>query len=240
MKIKPIKQILDFGNRKIPYNLHREARKRLRIVVDPELTVDIFAPVSATDDQIQAVINKKRPWIVKTLDKLERFHPLPTPKHYLSGETFIYLGRQYRLRIENGSNGPAKLIGRYLRVHVNGKANPKSAKKYVDAWYRNRAHEILERYMEKCYSIASRHGVPDWKMTIRTMKRRWGSCSPSGRITLNLNLVMVPVHCIEYVIMHELCHLKIHNHSKAFYSLLTRCQPDWRQRKEALDKFRLI
>jgi len=161
-----------FGTRKIDYNLHRQNRKRMRIVIAPELTVDVFAPATANEDQIEAAVMKKAAWIVGKLDVLERYHPLPAPKSY----------------------------------------------------------------MEKCYAIASRHGISEPVLMIRTMRRRWGSCSPKGRITLNLNLVRAPVHCIEYVIMHELCHMKYHNHSRAFYSLLTRCQPDWRHRKEILDK----
>ena len=239
MKIKSAQHIIDFGSRKIPYRLHRADRKHLRIVVSPELTVDIFAPQSASDEQVQAAIRKKTPWIVRTLEKLEGYYPLPTPKRYLSGETFVYLGRQYRLKVENGFRQPAKLLGRFLWVWVEDKTDAHSVKRAVEAWYRKRAHDTLGRYVEKCYRIASRHGVPEPALMIRLMRRRWGSCSPSGRITLNVNLVMVPVHCIEYVIMHELCHLKTHNHSKGFYSLLTRCLPDWRQRKEALEKFRL-
>jgi predicted metal-dependent hydrolase len=239
MKIKSAQHLIEFGSRKIPCRIHRIHRKHLRIVVYPELTVDIFAPNSASDQQIQEAIKKKAPWIVRTLNKLEGYHPLPTPKRYLSGETLIFLGRQYQLKVENSTKQPAKLSGRFLWVWVEDKSDTQTVKKSVDTWYRKRTHEVLGRYMEKCYRIASRHGISEPVVTIRLMRRRWGSCSPSGRITLNVKLVSVPVHCIEYVIMHELCHLNNHDHSKAFYALLTRCMPDWRQRKETLDKFRL-
>ncbi|MBE9580666.1 MAG: M48 family metallopeptidase [Proteobacteria bacterium] len=239
MKTKAAEDVIQFGTRQIRYRLHRADRKRLRIVVSPALTVNVFAPKNAKEDQIREAVKKKSPWIAKTLDKLENYHPLPTPKRYVSGETFVYLGRQYRLRVRNGPKQPAKMLGRFLWVWVEDKNDNKSIRRVVDAWFRKRARETLDRYMDKCYIIASRHGVPEPLSVIRVMRTRWGSCSPAGRITLNVKLVQVPVHCIEYVIMHELCHLKCHNHSKAFYALLTRCQPDWRKRKETLDRVRL-
>ncbi|MBW1754367.1 MAG: M48 family metallopeptidase [Deltaproteobacteria bacterium] len=238
-KTKVAAHVIEFGSRKIPYRLHRADRKRLRVVVSPELTVEVFAPRTVNDDLIHLSVKKKAPWIARTLDKLESYHPLPAPKRYVSGETVVYLGRQYRLKVVKDSKQPAKLLGRFLRVWVEDKNDTQSVKKAVDQWYRKRARATLDRYLDKCYTVALRHGVPEPLLVIRKMRRRWGSCSNRGRITLNVNLVKVPVHCIEYVIMHELCHLKHNNHSKAFYSLLTRCQPDWRKRKETLDKFRL-
>ena len=239
MKTEPADHSIQFGTRQILYHLHRTDRKRLRMVVSPELTVDIFAPKAATHEEIRSVVKKKAAWIARTLDKMEAYHPLATPKRYLSGETLVYLGRQYRLKVEEGKSQAAKLSGRFLFVGVKGGEDAKSVKRKTEAWYRKRAHDTLSRYIKKCYAIASRHNVPQPLLVIRTMRRRWGSCSPSGRITLNLNLVQAPVHCIEYVIMHELCHLKHHNHSKAFYSLLTRCLPDWHKRKETLDLIKL-
>ena len=230
---------MEFGSRQIQYRLHRADRKRLRVVVSPELVVDVYAPRNTDDKKIRLAVQKKASWIARTLDKLESYHPLPIPKRYISGETLVYLGRQYRLKIVKNSKKSAKLMGRFLWVWVENNNDTPSVKKAVDQWYRKRAREVLGRYLEKCYTVASRHGVPEPLLVIRTMQRRWGSCSNKGRITLNVNLIKVPVHCIEYVIMHELCHLKYNNHSKTFYSLLTRCQPDWRRRKEMLDRFRL-
>ena len=230
---------MEFGSRQIPYRLHRADRKRLRVVVSPELVVDVYAPRNTDDEKIRLAVQNKASWIARTLDKLESYHPLPIPKRYISGETLVYLGRQYRLKIVKNSKKSAKLMGRFLWVWVENNNDTPSVKKAVDQWYRKRAREVLGRYLEKCYTVASRHGVPEPLLVIRTMQRRWGSCSNKGRITLNVNLIKVPVHCIEYVIMHELCHLKYNNHSKTFYSLLTRCQPDWRRRKETLDQFRL-
>ncbi len=240
MKTKSTEHVIDFGSRKISYHLHRADRRRLRIVVSPDLSVDVFAPKKASGHHIRRAVKEKAPWIARSIDKLEGYHPLPTPKRYVSGETLVYLGRQYRFKVENGERELAKLRGRFLHVRTGNKTDRKNVKRIVDEWYRKRAKETLERYMDKCYIIASRHGIPEPFFTIRSMQKRWGSCSHAGRITLNLKLVKLPVQCIEYVIMHELCHLKYPNHSKHFYSFLTHCLPDWRKRKETLDRVRIF
>jgi hypothetical protein len=239
MKTDPQPHTISFGERKIAFDLHRNGRKRLKIVVTPELAVEVFAPYDATQDQVLSAVRKKAPWISQKLDKLASYHPLPAPRQYISGETLVYLGRQYQLKVEEGKKQPAKLQGRYLNVQVENRSKRQDVKRAVDHWYRKRSQHTLGRYLARCQAVTHRHGLPEPKLMIRRMQRRWGSCSPAGRITLNLKLVQVPVHCIEYVIMHELCHLKHPNHSKAFYALLTRCQPDWRKRKAVLDRFRL-
>jgi len=93
---------IEFGTRKISYNLYQEHRKRMRIVVSPELTVDVFAPITASEDKIEAALMKKAAWIAGKLDVLERYHPLPASNNYISGETLVYLGRQYRLKVVHG------------------------------------------------------------------------------------------------------------------------------------------
>ncbi len=171
---------IQFGTRQILYHLHRTDRKSLRIVVSPEMTVDIFAPKTASHEEIRSVVKKKAAWIARTLDKMEVYHPLPAPKRYLSGETFVYLGRRYRLKVEEGKSQAAKLSGRFLFVGVEGRKDAKSVKRKTEAWYRKRARETLSRYIEECYTIASRHNVPEPLLVIRVMRRRWVAAVPQA------------------------------------------------------------
>lgn len=234
-KLQP-EHIIEFGNRRIPYYLTRRKRKRIRIRVAPDLTVSVSAPLRAKDEQIERVLTQKARWIARKLDEIKDFHPLPAPKQYVSGETFCYLGRQYRLKVETGEKSPAKLKGKFLYVSVPDKQDRDAVKKMVESWYRQRAEQTFTRYQKKCSDVVGRHGIPKATLTLRKMRTRWGSCSSKGRITINTNLIQAPVHCIEYVIMHELCHLKHHNHSSAFYKLLTQCMPDWQKRRQVLQK----
>ena len=229
-------RVLNYGTRRIAYRLRVMPRKRLRIVVTPNMVVRVNAPEGFTEEEILKAIQSKASWIARQLDEIEDFHPLPSPHQYLSGETFMFLGRQYRLRVEEGESIPAKLRGRFLHVVVAKKSDASAVQKCVDAWYRVRAEEVFRRYLERCMVVASRHGITPPVLTIRSMRTRWGSCSASGRVTLNVSLIQTPVHCIEYVVMHELCHMAHHDHSPAFYRLLTRCMPDWEKRKLILNR----
>lgn len=234
--MKTEKRVLKFGSRRIPYQLTVAQRKRLRIVVRPDLTVKVEAPRGCSDKEISQALRSKASWLARQLDELESFHPLPRPYRYVSGETLVYLGRQYRLRIIKGDPSPAKLKGRYLRVSTPDKTDKNAVRSTVESWYREHAEQAFARSLERCLAIAQRHRAKRPTLAIRKMQTRWGSCSAKGRMTLNLYLVQMPVHHIDYVVMHELCHTVEHNHSVAFYRLLTRCMPDWKQRREGLNK----
>lgn len=227
-------QVLHFGKRKIVYRLSTSDRKRLRISVRPDLSVTVNAPLGQSAEAIERAVESKAYWIARKLDELSEFHPLPTPHRYVGGETFVYLGRQYRLKIQEGETSPAKLRGRFLRIQIPDKVDSQMIRGAVDDWYRNRALDVFPKAMERCLKIASRQGATEPTLSIRKMRTRWGSCSASNRVTLNLYLILAPLHCIDYVVMHELCHLVEHNHSSAFYRLLTRCMPDWKKRRQVL------
>ena len=106
----------------------------------------------------------------------------------------------------------------------------------LDAWYRAHAKALFPVRLAECLKICGRRDTAaEPLLTIRRMTHRWGSCTPKGRLLLNLDLILAPVTCIDYVIMHELCHLKIRDHNRAFYRLLSRIMPDWESRKERLE-----
>lgn len=210
--------------------------KRLRISVTPDLKVKITAPLRASDSFINDTVREKFQWILNSIQKLKQRHALPSPQKYESGEKISYLGNVYMLEVIRGKRSPA-MIEKDLLIIQLPDPDMKGIKREVDKWLRLQAEEIFESYLETGYSLISQYGIQKPLLKIRRMKNRWGSCSQTGKITLNLRLIHLPTVCIEYIVMHELCHLKYLNHSKYYYHFLQRCMPDWKERKAILENY---
>ncbi len=235
----PEKHSFEYESRIIAYNLFRETRRQVRIVVSHEQKIDVHAPQTASESYISGIINSKAPWILKSIDRLDNCLPIPEPEYYEDGEIITYLGKEYRLKIEKGAKGGPELKGDYLQIPAGRDSKGEKIRKKLDDWYRLKAREIFIPLMAKSMDKAYGQGAPLPSLSIRKMRSRWGSCRPSGRITLNIHLIKLPEKCIEYVIMHEICHLRHLNHSRNFYEFLSKCLPDWKKCKEIIDRVRL-
>ena len=226
---------LEYAGQSIPVSLEFSDRMRLSISVHPDCSVTAKAPTDRSIDEILAYLKRRSSWIAKQRRHFESYQPLPEEKRYVSGETHLYLGRQYRLRVHKSGDMAMKLRGRYLHAYVSMPKKPQVVKAALDVWYQTHALDLFQNRINRYMETATFLQGCDILLSVRPMKRRWGSCSSTGTITLNTDLVKTPLHCIEYVIMHELCHLRVHDHSPAFFRLLCRYMPDWKIRKKRLD-----
>lgn len=232
--------LLTYGGCEIPFRINQGERSELTINVFPDMRVEVLAPASKPLDAILARVDRRARWIVKQWRYFEQYRPTQPERRFVSGETHVYLGRQYRLKVVKAAVSDVKLIGRYFRVQNSDPGDSSGISDLLRDWYVRHASTLFTARVDHWLSECRALSLPDSPtLLIRPMTRRWGSCSKKGTITLNVDLVKVPLIYIDYVIVHELCHLKIHNHSPAFYRLMTRCMPDWRQRKERLEGFQL-
>jgi len=229
--------VLTWGERTIPYELLVENRKDLSITVHPDLRVTVRAPHSKAPSVIQSRLQAKRSWIARQLRDFEQYHPLPEARRFVSGETHWYLGRQYRLRVVKGPPSLRCLAGR-ITVSVSQPERAVSVKSELDAWYRLRAHAVFAERLNEIQRTARKLRGLDPKLRVRKMEKRWGSCSPRGTITLNTELIRAPKACIDYVIVHELCHLLVPSHSRRFFQAMETCLPDWEKRRARLNQVR--
>ncbi len=226
---------VEYAGEHISVSLDFKERKRLSISVHPDGSVTAIAPADRSLDDVLAHLRGRRRWIAKQRRHFEQYQPLPEEKHYVSGETHWYLGRQYRLRIHRSDETAVKLRGRFFHVGVPTPKEPRAVADALNAWYRSHAERMFRDRLARCLQATASLRPSAVKLRIRPMKRRWGSCSSTGTITLNTDLVKTPLHCIDYVIMHELCHLRVPDHSPAFFRQLARWMPDWERRKERLE-----
>ena len=227
-----------WGNTAIRYALHRSARKKtLSLRVEPDGSVVVFAPETVPELRIAAIVRKKAQWIVERLRRVADVPPAPTPRKYVSGESFQYLGRQYRLKVQRGETEGVRLSAGFLIITVSrtvaAAERPDHIRSLLIDWYRSHA---TERLPFKVSELSARIGVTPKTVFIREPKQRWGSCDANGALRLNWRIIQAPPKLIDYVIAHELIHIPHPNHSPTFWSNLGRVMPDYEQRRETLRK----
>lgn len=209
---------------------------KVLIKVLPDCRVQVSAPDTASDEAVLQATRQRARWIYQQLRDFRSRLEHVRPRQFVSGESHYYLGKQYVLKVlEAPAARPSvKLLRGKIEVTVRARS-PEQIQQLLTAWYKARAKEVFTRrllaMLEQTLWVST---TPP--LRILTMQTQWGSCSPAGRLTLNPHLVKAPRECIDYVILHELCHLAEHNHSERFYRLMSQVMPQWEKTKARLDE----
>ena len=225
---------LNYGSREISFHLEFADRKTMGVKVFPDSSVKVIAPLQAEISQVMEKVKMKAKWILKQQKKYQSFQPGTTERKYKNGETHLYLGRQYLLKIENAKT-PTVKVYRGKMVVFTPRNDAATIEKIIKNWYRLKAISTFDKVLEEKMKLFAKYKIEKPEMQIKWMEKRWGSCTKNGKITLNTELIKAPKACIEYVMVHELCHLIHHNHTKDFYALQSLMYPDWEKWKEKLE-----
>lgn len=218
--------------------LKRSRRRTLAISVLPDGVIEVVAPTGAAEDKIRAKVEKRTRWILRQRRAFATLNAKRPPRRYCTGATHRYLGKQYRLKVTLGDEQGVKLRGAYLFV-VSRTGDEKSVATLVAGWMRKRAKDQFSRRLRGWRKWCEERGVPEPRLRLLSMPKRWGSAHKNGAVALNPELVRAPSVCIDYVIAHEMCHLKHPKHDKAFFAELERLLPFWRAAKMRLESIDL-
>lgn len=228
---------IQYGEHVIEFVVIRRDRKTLEIAVEPDATVVIAAPLDAAMADIEAKVRKRAAWVRRQQRFFIQYLPRTPERQYVAGETHLYLGRQYRLKVVPHIQAKVALVRGFIVVQTHHPAKTEVTRTLVENWYRERAHA---KFAERLEVNLLRFPEPDRfrpkGLIVRQLQQRWGSMSPAGRLLLNRRLIEAPTDTIDYVITHELCHIFEPHHGPAFFELLDRVLPDWQKRKERLEQ----
>lgn len=214
-----------------PIQVSRTARKKSASIELEGHLVKVTVPQSLSETRVRELISKRSGWIQSKLKEQSK-QPILKSKEYVSGETFPYLGKNYRLKVHEGIVSSVKLKNGYLNVYVSDEQKDDATIRcLLEEWYRRHAQT---RLTEKTERLAKMIGVAPSSIEVKSFKSRWGSCSSNGSISYNWKIVLAHHRIIDYVVVHELCHLIEHNHSSRYWKEVGKYIPDWRARREWL------
>jgi hypothetical protein len=217
------------------YEVHRKKVKNINLRIKPNMEIYISAPMNLHSDYIENFIRSKEKWIKQVLQKIEEAKQNQLPSQYLSGEKHKYLGKEYELEVKQGNSNrvsikEGKII---LTVISNIFENSDEKKKVMEKWYFENAQKVFVNAIQKWLEILDESIE---KLSIKPMKSRWGSCNHVKRyINLNTELIKRTQFEIEYVVLHELTHLKYPNHGKGFYRYIENYMPNYKMAEKLLN-----
>ena len=230
-------RFLGAGKDMLSYTLRRTGRQRsIGIIVEPDSRVVVLAPFAADLQRVERIIRRRLPWIRRQRRSFEALPPPPLPRQWVAGETHRYLGRQYRLKLLTARERSVRLSGGYFVVTLQSPTNRAAVRRLVEAWYREHAKALLADRVRRVLASTTWLDSQIPPITTRVMRLRWGSTTGAGRICFNLDLIKLPLPCIDYVVAHELVHLAIPSHRPSFWRMLARVMPDWKRWRDRLAK----
>jgi len=190
----------------------------------------VLAPAGAGAGHVERILRRRFPWIRRQRRELEALPQPLAPRRWVAGETHRFLGRQYRLKLVVGSMRSVRLVGAYFVVTAPEIADRQIIKRLMEEWYRAHAQRLVEERARRLLASTTWLEVTELPLIrIRVLSQRWGSTTKSGRIWFNLDVVKLPAGCLDYVVAHELVHLRKPDHSQAFWRMLSRVMPDWKK-----------
>jgi hypothetical protein len=208
--------------------LSRSFRRTISLQVNPDLSLTMKAPVETSEDFLRDFLERRRPWIKRNLERMERIKE--AAPEWKDGGRVPFLGGELALRVERGSRAQARLSGSEAIVTVRDPKDAEEVRLSVERLFAREACERFPAMLDACLARAARRRFRRPGLRVRTMRSRWGSCdAKTGVITLNARLLRFRPEVIECVIMHELAHFKYHSHGPRFYALLEELCPDYRE-----------
>ena len=228
---------ITWGDTRVAYSIRRSARRKktVAVTVDPAGEVLLIAPEHFPTNRIDAVVRQKAAWIVQRLRHMQSHDPPPLPREFVSGESVLYLGRHYRLKVhphDPHETGDAKLRGGWLHVHAPaGPGQTAEVREAVVSWLRRHA---TERLPERVEAWRPKAGVTMPRVVIADQQKRWGSCDQRGTVRLNWRIIQAPMRLVDYVVVHELVHLRYRDHGRDYWQAVGRIMPDYERRREDL------
>ena len=232
--IAPETSTIAWGGRELPYTIRRSARRKktVAVTVDPAGSVLVVAPERLATTRLDAIVVRKAAWIAQRLRGLEANGPAPAPREFVSGESVLYLGRHYRLKVHPDETGKARLRGGWLHVPApSGAQRTAHVRAALVSWFRRHA---VVRLPERVEAWRAKAGVAPPRVVVADQRKRWGSCDQRGTIRLTRRIIQAPMRLVDYVVVHELMHLRHRGHGRDYWQAVGRVMPDYDRRRDDL------